>query len=127
MSMRIEGDEGDTAFRLMQSTLAPFGMPAPPDREGPLVGKDLSTLRQRLATAGFTGGTVAWKTYATLPVHDKVSYLEFAKSQPGTKKFLSTLEPIKREEAEQALAAAAADVLSKGAIQIAVAVVVARC
>ena len=30
MSMRIEGGAGDTAFKLVQETLAPFGMPPGP-------------------------------------------------------------------------------------------------
>ena len=51
----------------------------------------------------------------------------FAKTQPPTSKFLAGLEASQREAAEAALAEAAAAALGEGAIQMAVAVVIARC
>ena len=127
MSLRIEGGEGDTSLKLLQDTLAPFGLPPGPDREGVRIGNDLPALRARVAAAGFAGGAVAFRTYATLPIHDVPSFMEFAKTQPPTSKFLAGLEASQREAAEAALAEAAAAALDEGAIQMAVAVVIARC
>ena len=127
MSMRIEGGDGDTAFRLIQETLSPLGMEPGPDREGLRLGKDLPALRARVEAAGFKE-PVAWRTFATLPIHNVESFIEFARSQPPTKKFLGSLEASEQcAAAEEALAAAAAKALSAGAIQVAVAVVVAKC
>ena len=127
MSMRIEGGDGDTSFGLISATLAPFGHPPPPEREGVLIGKDLPALRARLRGAGFGGSVAAWHTWATLPVHDAAAFLAFATSQPPTAKLLAGLEPARRAEAEAALLAAGADALEHGAIQVAMAVVVAWC
>ena len=127
MSTRIEGGEGDTAFGLIQACLAPFGRPAPADREGPLIGKDLPALKARVAAAGFAGRVVAWQTWAALPVHDADSFLAFATAPLGTKKFLDGLTPEARMEAEGSLRTAGAAALERGAIQIPVAVVVAWC
>jgi len=128
MSCRIEGGEGDTSFKIIQQALSRFGLPPGPDREGLRLGKDLPALRARVAAAGFAGSVVAWRTFASLPIHDPSAFLEFATSQPPIKKFLATLEATGQcAEAEQALAAAAAEALAQGAIQIAVAVVVAKC
>ena len=127
MSLRIEGGEGDTSLKLLQDALAPFGMPPGPDREGVKIGKDLPALKARVAAAGFEGGAVAFRTYATLPVHDVPTFLEFATQQPPTFKFLAGLEASQRDAAEKALAEAAAAALAAGAIQMAVAVVIARC
>jgi SAM-dependent methyltransferase len=127
MSMRIEGGVGDTAFRLIQEALAPFGLPPGPDREGVRLGKDLSTLRAKVVAAGFEGGAVAWHTWATLPIHDVSTFMVFATTQPPIRKFLESLDEAKREAAEDALRAAAAAALESGAIQVALAVVIARC
>jgi SAM-dependent methyltransferase len=128
MSMRIEGGDGDTAFKLVSDALASFGMPPGPTREGVVIGKNLPALRDRLVSAGFAGGAVAWRTFATLPIHDSATFMEMAKSQPPTRKFLEGLEASgQRQAAEQALAQAATEALSNGAIQLAVAVVIARC
>lgn len=128
MSMRIEGGEGDTAFKLLQKTLEPFGLGPGPDREGLRIGRDLPALRERMKGAGFQGGAVAWRTFATLPIHDAEAFMEWAKTQPPTAKFLASLEESgRRVQAEDALAAAASEALSTGAIQVAVAVVVAKC
>ena len=124
--MRIEGGEGDTAFRLMQEALAPFGFPRGPDREGLCLGNDLPALRARVQAAGFSGGAVAWRTWATLPVHSEAEFVAFATAQPPTRTFLEGLEAAARAGAEEALRAAAAEALNRGAIQVAVAVVVAR-
>ena len=127
MSLRIEGGEGDTAFKLIQETLRPFGIPPGPDREGVHLGKDLPALRTRVEAAGFKE-PVAWRTFATLPIHNVQQFMEFATSQPPTRRFLLSLEATEqRKAAEDALAAAAVNALSKGAIQVAVAVVVAKC
>lgn len=125
MSTRIDGDEGDTSFELMRKTLASFGMLPPPDREGPRLGRDLAALRARVTAAGFSGA-VAWRTYATLPIHDAAGFTEWVITQPGAHKFLSSLDAATKEEAVRALDLAGTDALSKGAIQIAVAVVVAK-
>ena len=128
MSMRIEGGEGDTAFRLIQEALTPFGLPPGPDREGLFLGNDLPALRARVEAAGFEqGSAVAWRTWATLPVHDAAAFVDFATSSPPTRKFLEGLQAEVRAEAEGALRVAAAAALDNGAIQVAVAVVVARC
>jgi len=127
MSLRIEGGDGDTAFRLIQETLAPFGAIPPPDREGILIGKDLPALRARLRNAGFAGSIVAWHTWATLPVHDADAFLAFATSQPPTQKLLASLDAESRTIAEKALHSAGAAALEKGAIQVAVAAVLAWC
>jgi SAM-dependent methyltransferase len=124
MSMRIEGGDGDTAFKLLSDTLAPFGMGPGPDREGVRLGADLPALRARLLGAGFTSA-VAWNTFATLPIHDVETFMEFASTQPPTKKFLAGLGD-RRAEAEAALREAAAAVLAGGAIQVAVGVAVAQ-
>lgn len=127
LSLRIEGGDGDTAFRLIQDTLAPFGAPPPPDREGVVIGKDLPALRARLRGAGFAGRVVAWHTWATLPVHDADAFLAFATTQPPTHKFLLSLDAEARAAAEDALRKAGAAALENGAIQVAVAAVVAWC
>ena len=75
MSMRIEGGEGDTSMKLISDTLAPFGMGPGPDREGVQIGKDLPALRTRVNNAGFVGA-VAWRTFATLPIHDVATFLQ---------------------------------------------------
>jgi hypothetical protein len=53
--------------------------------------------------------------------------MEFATTQPPIRKFLSSLDAADHKAAKQALQAAAAAALEKGAIQVAVGVVVARC
>lgn len=125
MSMRVESGEGDTAFHLVSQTLIPFGMAPQPEREGPLIGKDLPALRKRMKDAGFSSA-VAWTTQATLPIHDVDTFMEFVTSG-GTSKFLGTLEPERRKDAEAALRQAAAAALGQGPIQFVVAVVVAKC
>jgi SAM-dependent methyltransferase len=127
MSLRIECGDSDTSFRLIQETLAPFGATPPPDREGILIGKDLPALRARLRNAGFEGSIVAWHTWATLPIHDADAFLVFATSQPPTQKLLASLDAETRAAAETALRSAGAAALEKGAIQVAVAAVVAWC
>jgi len=127
MSMRIEGGQGDTAFGLVLATLAPFGLPAPPAREGPLIGKDLPALKARVAAAGFAGRVVAWQTWAALPVHDADEFVTYATTQPPIRKFLGGLDAEARAAAEAALRAGGAAALENGAIQVAMAVVVAWC
>jgi SAM-dependent methyltransferase len=128
MSMRIEGGEGDTSAALIQSTLSEFGLGDGPDREGLRIGRDLPALRQRVADAGFSGGAaVAWRTFATLPIHDVESFISYAYGSPPIKLFLDGLDEPKRAAADRALREAAAAQLECGAIQVAVAVVVARC
>ena len=75
MSMRIEGGEGDTSMKLINDILRPFGMGPGPDREGVQIGKDLPALRRRVADAGFVGA-VAWRTFATLPIHNVPTFME---------------------------------------------------
>lgn len=150
MSMRIEGGEGDTSMKLINDTLTPYGMGPGPDREGVQIGKDLPALRSRVQGAGFAGA-VAWRTFATLPIHDVSTFMQcvlypseavhckhkgtahlilhvcrYATSQPPTKKFLGSLDTEERAQAEQALSEAASSALESGAIQVAIAVVVAR-
>jgi SAM-dependent methyltransferase len=127
MSTRIEGGEGDTAFCLVQSCLAPFGGPPPPDREGLRIGKDLGALKARLQGVGFAGKVVAWHTWAPLPVHDADAFVTFATAQPPTRKLLDGLAPDVRAAALEALRAGGAAALDRGAIQVAMAVVVAFC
>jgi SAM-dependent methyltransferase len=127
MSTRIEGGAGDTAFGLIQSCLAPFGRPAPADREGPLIGKDLAALKARVAAAGFRGRIVAWHTWAPLPVHDADAFVAFATAPLGTKKFLGGLATEDQARALASLRAAGAAALEAGAIQMPIAVVVAWC
>jgi hypothetical protein len=56
----------------------------------------------------------------------RVYFCRYASTQPPTKKFLAGLDPEERVQAEQALCAAASGALQDGAIQVAIAVVVAR-
>lgn len=69
---------------------------------------------------------MAWRTWVTLPVHDEEAFLAFATGQPPVAKFLGGLEEGQREEALQALREKGRAVLSEGAVQIAVAAVVAK-
>eukprot|EP00929_Paragymnodinium_shiwhaense_P075594 TRINITY_DN38668_c0_g1_i1.p1 TRINITY_DN38668_c0_g1~~TRINITY_DN38668_c0_g1_i1.p1 ORF type:complete len:285 (-),score=47.77 TRINITY_DN38668_c0_g1_i1:103-957(-) len=125
MSLRIEGGEGDTAFKPLSDALAPYGQPPPPDREGLHLGKDLDKLRAKWQAAGFTE-VVAWNTWITLPVHNIDEWMEFA-TGPMAMKVLSALEEEgRRAEAREALRKAGEEVLAKGAVQIAAVAVVAR-
>jgi SAM-dependent methyltransferase len=126
MSMRIGGGDGDTSFSLVGKALSPFGLPKGPDREGLRLGKDLPALRARIKSAGFRSA-VAWRTFATLPVHDVEAFMVFATSQAPIHKFLEGLDESTRSAAEDSLRANAKAALECGAIQVAVAVVVARC
>jgi SAM-dependent methyltransferase len=81
MSMRIEGGEGDTSMKLINDTLTPFGMGPGPDREGVQIGKDLDALRARVHDAGFVSA-VAWRTFATLPIHDVSTFMECVTTVP---------------------------------------------
>jgi len=125
MSMRIEGGEGDTAFRAVGEALQPFGFPPGPDREGLRLGKDLPALRAKLEGMGFKE-PVAWRTWVTLPIHDQDSFVKFATGQPPVAKFLSGLDEAKKEEALKAIREKAATVLDTGAAQISVAAFVAK-
>ena len=77
MSMRIEGGEGDTSMKLINDALTLFGMGPGPDRIGVQIGKDLDALRTRVHDAGFVGA-VAWRTFATLPIHDVPTFMQYA-------------------------------------------------
>lgn len=125
MSMRIEGGEGDSAFALVSSTLQSFGLPAGPAREGLHIGKDLPELRAKLLSVGFKSA-VAWRSWVVLPLHSDEEFLEFATSQPPIKKFLATLGDELKQQATEALKVAGQQALKEGAIQVAVAVVVAK-
>lgn len=125
MSMRIEGGVSDTSFALIAQTLRRFGFPPPPDREGLHLGKDLPKLRAKVLGTGFASAVV-WNSWITLPIHDTEGFLGFANGQPPVKKFLGTLDEDSRQQALVALEAASKDALQQGAIQIAVAVVVAQ-
>jgi len=126
MSMRIEGLEGDTAFHLAQSTLAKFGMPPGPDREGLRLGKDLPALRRKLADCGFKD-VKAWRTWVTIPLSDGSAdaYMKWATCVGPVKKFLGTLS---EEQAGEALSALREASLSgpqqDGAVHVAAAVFV---
>lgn len=125
MSMRIAGGEGDTAFAPAEAALAGLGLPPGPDREGLRLGRDLPGLRARLEGVGFRSA-VAWRTWVTLPIHDEESFRDFAASQPPIRKFLAELPGDKRDEAARAVRDAGRRALEEGAIQVAVAAVVAR-
>lgn len=125
MSMRIEGGEGDTAFQAVTETLARFDFPSAPDREGLRIGKDLPALKAKVLSVGFSSA-VAWRTWVVLPLHDATAFMDFATSQPPVQKFLKTLDKSKRDEAIEALRAKGEAALEVGAIQVAVAVVVAK-
>lgn len=126
ISARIEGGDGDSSFKLVQQALSPFGLPAGPEREGLRLGKDLPALRSRLEGAGFSRA-VAWRTWATLPIHDVESFMLFATGQPPIQKFLGSLDQASHTAALEALRGAAGEALHNGAIQVAAAVVVAHC
>ena len=125
MSMRIEKGTGDTTFALIGNALEPFGFPAGADREGLHIGKDLTQLRAKVSQVGFTK-VVAWQTFVTLPVHDAAGLIDLAMGQPPVQKFMAGLDCATREEAMNALEAAAVNALQEvGAFQMAAAAVVA--
>jgi len=125
MSMRLEGGDGDTSFALISRVLNPFGFPPGADRDGLHLGKEPARLRARLVASGFSSA-VAWRSWVTFPIHDAAAFLAFALGQPPVAKFLGGLEESRRQEAGAALEKAGREALEAGAIQVAVAVVVAR-
>lgn len=125
MSIRVEEGPGDTSFGLISQTLLPFGFPLGPTREGAHIGKDLPKLRKKLLDAGFAR-VLAWNTHVTFPLHDVTSLMAFVRAQPPVAKFLNGLQPSQQEEAIKALEVAGSRALEHGAIQMAVAVVVAH-
>mmetsp|Transcript_53730 Transcript_53730/g.136329 ORF Transcript_53730/g.136329 Transcript_53730/m.136329 type:complete len:286 (-) Transcript_53730:463-1320(-) len=126
MSMRLEAGDGDSAFALINETLKPLGYPAAAqDREGLQLGKDLAALKAKLRSVGFKG-EVAWRTWVVLPLHDEFAFSSFATSFPPVQKWFSGLDEATRAEATEALRAAGKAVLETGAIQVAVAAVVAK-
>eukprot|EP00931_Biecheleriopsis_adriatica_P120578 TRINITY_DN95703_c0_g1_i1.p1 TRINITY_DN95703_c0_g1~~TRINITY_DN95703_c0_g1_i1.p1 ORF type:complete len:306 (+),score=71.97 TRINITY_DN95703_c0_g1_i1:30-947(+) len=124
MSMRIGDFEGDTSFHLVASALKPFGFPPQPDREGLRIGKDLPSLRARLLEAGFSSPR-AWRSWISVPVRSVEEVIEWSTSQPPVKKFLAGLAEQERAAALRALQVAAHKPADDGAMQMAVAVVVA--
>jgi len=125
MSMRIADFEGDTGFHLLSSTLEPFGYPGQPNREGLHIGKDLPALRAKCLEAGFASSK-AWRTWVTIPIQSVEDFMQWTTSQPPVQKFLNQLSEEKRLEALRSLEAAAQKPVDDGALQLAVAVVVAQ-
>mmetsp|Transcript_106665 Transcript_106665/g.332592 ORF Transcript_106665/g.332592 Transcript_106665/m.332592 type:complete len:259 (-) Transcript_106665:37-813(-) len=125
MSMRIEGGDGDTSFKVIADALRPFGFPPGPDREGLRLGKDLAALKAKVAAFGFSC-PVAWQSWAVLPIHDDGAFMDFACGQPPVQKFLASLDETQKKEALEALKARSQEVLESGAFQVAVAAVVAK-
>jgi len=125
MSMRIGEFEGDTSFMLVTSTLKDFGFSPLTGREGLHIGKDLPALRAKLIEAGFSSAK-AWRTWISIPVHSTEDYLQWVTTQPPVKKCFEGLSEEKKTEALKALEAAAKKPVDDGAIQAAVAVVVAQ-
>lgn len=124
LSLRNEGSQTDTFFRLIAEALKPFGYPEYATREGLWVGHDSAKLRQRVLESGFQSA-IAWTAVVPLPVYSTEDFLDLAKSMGGVKAVLGKLEPSKYDLAVAALSAAASDALTHGAIQIAVGCVVA--
>merc|ERR1711879_790317 len=122
---RIADLPGDTAFHLVAETLRPFGMPPGPKREGLMLGADLPRLKAKILHAGFKEVS-AWRSWVTVPLGANAdSFASWATSTSPVAKFFVELTQDRRDEAMNALEKAGEGPEQAGAVQVAVAVVVA--